>query len=70
MASADSEAIAQLREAVRLSPKNLPLRLAFADALLGASRTAEAETEYRAGLQLAAEHAGLKLGLARCFLAQ
>jgi SpoVK/Ycf46/Vps4 family AAA+-type ATPase len=70
MASSDPEAIAQLREAVRLSPKNLPLRQALADALLGASHAAEAEVEYRAGLALAAEHAGLKLGLARAFHAQ
>jgi len=70
MANPDSDAIAQLREAVLLSPKNLPLRVAFADALLGASRAAEAEAEYRAGLIQAPGHAGLKLGLARAFQAQ
>ena len=43
MASSDSEAIAQLREAVQLSPKNLPLRQALADALLAASRASETE---------------------------
>jgi SpoVK/Ycf46/Vps4 family AAA+-type ATPase len=70
MANADSDALAQLREAVQLSPKNVPLRLALADAFLGASRGAEAEVEYRAGLSLAPTHAGFKLGLARAFHAQ
>ncbi len=70
MASSDPEAIAQLREAVTLSPANLPLRQALADALLGAGRSAEAEVEYRAGLALAPDLAGLKLGLARAFFAQ
>ncbi|HTH49088.1 MAG TPA: AAA family ATPase, partial [Candidatus Limnocylindria bacterium] len=70
MSPSDSDNISQLREAVRLSPQNLPLRQAFADALLGASRAEAAEVEYRAGLVTAPEHAGLKLGLARAFHAQ
>ncbi len=63
----DAEQLVQLREAVRLSPRNVPLRQALADALLGAGLADEAETEYRAGLLLAPDHAALKLGLARCF---
>ena len=68
--TADPDSIEQLREAVRLSPKNLPLRQALADALLNHSRPAEAETEFRAALALAPDNAGLKLGLARAFSAQ
>jgi len=66
----DSDAVQQLGEAVALSPKNVPLRQALADALLGSGHFADAEREYRAGLQLAADHAGLKFGLARAFQQQ
>lgn len=68
MSAADQ--IIQLREAVRLSPKNIPLRQALAEALLGAGHFAEAETDFRAGLQLAPEHVGMKVGLARAFSQQ
>jgi SpoVK/Ycf46/Vps4 family AAA+-type ATPase len=63
----EPEHIRPLREAVRLSPENLPLRQALADALLGAGLPAEAVTEYRAALALAPNHPALKLGLARAF---
>jgi SpoVK/Ycf46/Vps4 family AAA+-type ATPase len=66
----DSESLLQLREAVRLSPKNIPLRRALADALLGSGHFAEAETELRTALQLAPEDLALKLGLARAFQQQ
>ena len=59
--------IAQLREAVALSPGNIPLRQALADALVASGRHAEAEAEYRAALALAPDQPGLKLGLARAF---
>jgi transitional endoplasmic reticulum ATPase len=62
--------IGQLREAVRVSPGNVPLRQALADALMGLGRFGEAETEYRAALGLAPDEAGLKLGLARAFQQQ
>ena len=68
MSAADQ--IVQLREAVRLSPKNAPLRQALAEALLGEGHFAEAETEFRAGLQLAPDQGGLKLGLAHAFSQQ
>lgn len=64
---ADSESLEQLRAAVGLSPKNLPLRQALADELMSAGHFAEAEKEYRTALQTAPDHAGLKLGLARAF---
>jgi AAA+ superfamily predicted ATPase len=59
--------IRQLREAVAVSPGNLPLRQALADALLAAGLPAEAVVEYRAALSEAPENATLKLGLARAF---
>jgi transitional endoplasmic reticulum ATPase len=67
MASAEPEHVRSLREAARLSPENLPLRQALADALLGAGLSAEAVNEYRSALALSPDHALLKLGLARAF---
>lgn len=67
---ADPDSIEQLREAVRLSPKNLPLRQALADAYLRNGRAAEAEAEFRAALALAPDNPALKLGLARAFQQQ
>lgn len=64
---ADAENLKQLREAVALSPKNLPLRQALADALMSAGHFSEAEVEYRTALQSSPDHPGLKLGLARAF---
>jgi len=62
--------IAGLREALKVSPNNVPLRLHLAESLLNAGRAAEAEKEYRDGLALSPEHAALKLGLARAFFRQ
>jgi ATP-dependent 26S proteasome regulatory subunit len=59
-----------LRDALRLSPNNLPLRQQLANALLAAGQAAEAEKEYRQALSQAAEDQNLKLGLARAFYAQ
>ena len=61
------DALQALREALRLSPNNTPLRQHLADLLLASGRAAEAETEYREALAQAPDHAGLKLGLARAF---
>ena len=63
----EPEHILPLREAVQLSPRNLPLRQALADALLGAGLPAEAVIEYRAALAISPEHPPLKFGLARAF---
>lgn len=66
----DSDALAALREAVRVSPTNIPLRLHWAESLLTHGHAAEAEKEFREALSLAPDHSGLKMGLARSFLAQ
>lgn len=65
--ASEPEHIRQLREAARLSPDNVPLRQALADALLAAGLTADAVTAYRAVLALAPNQAALKFGLARAF---
>lgn len=64
------EHISQLREAVRLSPQNAPLRQALADALLAAGLNPEATTEYRTALALNPHSPQLKFGLARAFQAE
>jgi SpoVK/Ycf46/Vps4 family AAA+-type ATPase len=63
----EPEHIQSLREAVRLSPENAPLRQALADALLACGLTAEAVAEYRAALARSPEAPSLKFGLARAF---
>ncbi|MCI0651830.1 MAG: AAA family ATPase [Planctomycetes bacterium] len=60
----------ELREAVRLSPDNIPLRRHLADTLFGQGRSEEAEKEYRSALELAPNSVPLKLGLARAFYQQ
>ena len=67
------DSLAALREAVRLSPDNLPLRQHVADLLLQTGRPAEAETEYRAALSLnppPESQLRLKTGLAGAFYQQ
>jgi SpoVK/Ycf46/Vps4 family AAA+-type ATPase len=59
-----------LREALRLSPENLPLRQHLADALLRLGRADEAEREYRAALERSSEEPRLRLGLASAFYQQ
>src|SRR6266852_5659769 len=63
-------ALRALRDAVRISPDNIPLRLHLADSLAGLARYADAEQEYRQALALAPDHVDLKLGLASVFLQQ
>src|SRR4051812_39664735 len=62
--------VAALREAVKLSPDNLPLRQHLADTLLGAGRPDEAEREYKAALAQWPDQVALKVGLATAFLHQ
>ncbi|MEX2176832.1 MAG: AAA family ATPase [Pirellulaceae bacterium] len=62
--------LAPLREALRLSPDNIPLRQHLAESLLGQGQPEQAEGEFRAALAIAPDSAALKLGLARAFLAQ
>ena len=56
-----------LREAANLSPKNIPLKKALGDALLGVGEFEEASQVYREALSRDPDHTGLKLGLARAF---
>jgi AAA+ superfamily predicted ATPase len=60
--------LAALREALRLSPNNIPLRQHLADSLLQSGRADEAEKEFREALSLAPNSSALKLGLARAYL--
>ena len=64
------DALQALREAVRLSPNNLPLRQHLADTLFSHGLPEEAEKEYRAALELAPNSLPLRLGLARAFFSK
>jgi transitional endoplasmic reticulum ATPase len=64
------ENISSLREALRVSPNNLPIRQLLADSLLGMGRAAEAEQEYRAALGLSPNNGKLMASLARAFYQQ
>ena len=64
------DAIAGLREALKLSPDNIPLRLHLAQTLLGLARYDDAEKEYRQGLAMAPGDVRFKLGLANAYLQQ
>jgi AAA+ superfamily predicted ATPase len=59
-----------LREALRFSPENIPLRQHLAKTLAGLGRYADAESEYRQALALAPENSELKLGLAQTYYQQ
>ena len=59
-----------MREAVRLSPENLPLRLHLAESLLDFGQADEAESEYRRALSRWPDDDRVKLGLARSFYQQ
>ncbi len=61
--------IENLREALRFSPENIPLRLHLADSLLNDNQLAEAEEEYQYVLRFA-ESVKAKLGLARVYFAK
>src|SRR5207248_3285233 len=62
--------IQALREALRASPDNLPLRQHLADTLMSLGRPDEAEAEYRQALTLAPDSEAVKVGLARAFYQQ
>ena len=68
--SSDQDPLAALREAVRLTPNNIPLRQHYAETLLVQGHSAEAEKEFREALAMAPNSSPLRLGLARAFLAQ
>jgi len=65
--SPGDDAVQALREALRHSPQNVPLRQHLADTLLSHNRGEEAEKEYRETLALAPDNLALQLGLARAF---
>jgi transitional endoplasmic reticulum ATPase len=64
------DAISGLREALRHSPDNLPLRQALGEMLMGLGRYEEAEAEYREALARAPGEIKLKVSLATAFYQQ
>lgn len=66
----NSDPIQSLREALKHSPDNVPLRQHLADTLLKHGRPAEAEVEYRQALSVASDNQALKVGLAHAFFQQ
>ena len=64
------DTIAALREALRVSPENLPLRKHLAEMLARLGRFAEAETAYREALAQAPREVELKLALANVYYQQ
>lgn len=65
--SPGDDAIQPLRDALRHSPNNVPLRQHLADTLLAHNRGEEAEKEYREALAISPDNVSLQLGLARAF---
>ncbi len=63
-------ALDTLREAVRISPENVPLRRHLAESLLAQGRAGAAEAEFREALTLAPDDLHLKVGLANAFIQQ
>lgn len=62
----DNDAINNLREALKFSPDNIPLKLHLAESLLQLNRLDEAEKEFKEILALT-DHAGAKYGLAQTY---
>ncbi len=65
----DEQTINNLREALRFSPGNIPLKQHLAETLLKAGRLEEAETEYKELLSLS-DDIKSKTGLAKVFYLQ
>ncbi|NQU24974.1 MAG: AAA family ATPase, partial [Candidatus Nealsonbacteria bacterium] len=68
--SAGDDTIRSLREAVNLSPENLPLRQHLAQTLVSMGRFEEAEQELRQTLKLAPNNVPLKVALANAYYQQ
>ncbi len=64
------EVVASLRDALRLSPDNVPLRRHLAQTLLSHGMPAEAEQEFREALVRQPKDGTLEVGLARAFVDQ
>jgi transitional endoplasmic reticulum ATPase len=65
-----NDAIDALRQALRFSPDNVPLRVHLAQSLSGLLRYAEAEQEFREALTLAPQDPNVKLGLIEIYMKQ
>ena len=65
--SSGDDAVNALREALKHSPDNTPLRMHLADTLMGLGRHEDAEKEYRLGLSQSGGDDRFKLGLAALF---
>ena len=68
--SANDDAIHGLREALKISPDNIPLRLHLANTLMGLGRFNDAETEFREALAIEPNNDEIKIGLATAYLQQ
>lgn len=66
----NDDVLAGLREALKVSPNNLPLRKSIAQTLAGLGRYEEAEQEYRQAIGLAPRDLDLKTALADIFFQQ
>jgi len=64
------DTLSALREAIRLAPDNLPLRIHFAETLLAFGKAGDAEQEFRLILGKTPKNDAVKLGLARAFFQQ
>ena len=64
------DTVAALREALRVSPDNIPLRRHLAELLTKLGRFDEAETAYREALAIAPRQVDLTLGLAGVYYQQ
>lgn len=68
--STDDETIKGLREALSVSPNNIPLRIHLAQSLVRLGKLTEAEEEYRGALSLAPNNFNVKLGLVEVYMKQ
>ncbi|HUG18427.1 MAG TPA: tetratricopeptide repeat protein, partial [Planctomycetaceae bacterium] len=66
----DDRAIESLRDALSVSPDNLPLRKHLAETLLGRGRHEEAEAEYRTAMKRHPDDWELQVGLAKTYYQQ
>ncbi len=68
--SSGEEAINGLREALRVSPDNIPLRMHLARSLASFGRFDEAELEFRDALSRDPDNVDIKLGLVSVYQQQ
>lgn len=66
----DNNEINELKEAIKASPENIPLRKYLANMLMKIQRYEEAELEYKNALKYAPQNSRLKQGLADAFCEQ